>query len=104
MSSEEFVGNSWNRPKKRVPRCSALRGFSRSGEMAPAAAMAAEAQTSGLTDLSRAIENGGALLKAAPFPSDRSVLNLVGNGEDNVGEGPKRREMRWLHPAARSAA
>ena len=49
-----------------------------------------EAQTSGLTDLSRAIENGGALLKAAPFPSDRSVLNLVGNGEDNVGEGPQR--------------
>lgn len=49
-----------------------------------------EAQTSGLTDLSRAIENGGALLKAAPFHSDRSVLNIVGNGEDNVGEGPQK--------------
>ena len=45
-----------------------------------------------LTDLSQAIDHGRELLDAAPFPAGRSVLNVIGNGEDNVGEdvGPAR--------------
>lgn len=42
-----------------------------------------------LTDLSGAIDFGGAMLAAAPFATDRSVLNILGNGIDNVGGGPR---------------
>ena len=41
-----------------------------------------------LTDLSQAIEYADAMLLTAPFPGDRAVINIVGNGKDNVGEDP----------------
>ena len=39
-----------------------------------------------LTDLSQAIDHAGAMLAAAPYATDRAVINIVGDGEDNVGE------------------
>jgi hypothetical protein len=38
------------------------------------------------TDLSNALLIGAGLLRSAPYRSERSVLNIVGNGSDNVGE------------------
>jgi hypothetical protein len=40
-----------------------------------------------LTDLTKAIDCGRRLLADAPFREDRSVLNIVGDGIDNFGEG-----------------
>lgn len=42
-----------------------------------------------LTDLSGALDYGGAMLQAAPFDTDRTILNVMGNGIDNVGISPK---------------
>lgn len=42
-----------------------------------------------LTDLSGAIEYGGQLLRTAPFETGHRVLNIIGNGVDNVGGGPR---------------
>jgi hypothetical protein len=39
-----------------------------------------------LTDLSRAIDHAAALLVDSPFDADRGVVNIVGNGADNLGE------------------
>lgn len=39
-----------------------------------------------LTDLSEAIDHAHDMLLTAPFASDRAIINIVGNGEDNVGE------------------
>lgn len=39
-----------------------------------------------LTDLSQAIDHANELLRTAPFAGTRSVVNIIGNGEDNVGE------------------
>jgi Ca-activated chloride channel family protein len=47
-----------------------------------------------MTDLSGAIDHGAVLLLTAPFAADRSVLNVIGNGWDNVGEGPQRARDR----------
>jgi Ca-activated chloride channel homolog len=41
-----------------------------------------------MTDLSRAIECGRHLLADAPFHADRSVLNILGDGVNNLGEEP----------------
>ena len=41
-----------------------------------------------MTDLSGAIDHAAVLLLTAPFATDRMVLNIIGNGWDNVGEGP----------------
>lgn len=38
------------------------------------------------TDLSHALSSASALLLAAPFRSARSVINIIGNGPDNVNE------------------
>jgi Ca-activated chloride channel homolog len=43
-----------------------------------------------LTDLSSAMDYGFAMLGEAPYAADRQVLNIIGNGEDNVGEDPRR--------------
>lgn len=43
-----------------------------------------------LTDLSSAMDYGYAMLGEAPYATDRRVLNIIGNGEDNVGEDPRR--------------
>lgn len=39
-----------------------------------------------LTDLSGAIDYGGEMLRAAPFASNRHIINIISNGVDNVGE------------------
>jgi hypothetical protein len=39
-----------------------------------------------LTDLSQAIDHAAAMISTAPYASDRAVVNIVGNGDDNVGE------------------
>jgi len=41
-----------------------------------------------LTDLSQAIEYADAMLLTAPYTGDRAVVNIVGNGTDNVGDDP----------------
>jgi len=38
------------------------------------------------TDLSHAVSSASAMLLAAPFRSTRSVINIIGNGPDNVNE------------------
>jgi Ca-activated chloride channel homolog len=42
-----------------------------------------------LTDLSGALEYGGEMLRAAPFTTNHRIVNIIGNGIDNVGEGVK---------------
>ncbi len=42
-----------------------------------------------MTDLSHAIDCGRHLLADAPFHADRSVLNILGDGVDNLNEGPE---------------
>ena len=46
----------------------------------------------GFTDLSEAIRHAGKMLQTAPFAADRTIINIVGNGRDNVAEdaGPAR--------------
>jgi Ca-activated chloride channel family protein len=39
-----------------------------------------------LTNLSQAIDHASRMLLTAPFASDRAVINIIGNGDDNVGE------------------
>jgi len=39
-----------------------------------------------LTDLSEAIDHARGMLSNAPFATDRGIINIVGNGDDNVGE------------------
>jgi Protein of unknown function (DUF1194) len=43
-----------------------------------------------MTDVSEALRYGLDLLAAAPHGAARPVLNVCGNGVDNVGEGPER--------------
>lgn len=42
------------------------------------------------TDVSAALRYGLDLLVTAPHRTDRPILNICGNGVDNVGEGPER--------------
>jgi uncharacterized protein DUF1194 len=53
-----------------------------------------------LTDLSRAIDHAGALLAAAPVSGGRSVVNVIGNGADNMGEGAAPARDRLLDVGA----
>jgi hypothetical protein len=39
-----------------------------------------------LTDVSRAIDFGAGMLKSAPFATNHGIINIIGNGVDNVGE------------------
>lgn len=39
-----------------------------------------------LTDLSQAIDHAADMLRTAPYAARRSIVNIVGNGEDNVAE------------------
>ena len=41
------------------------------------------------TDLSLALWSASVMLQGAPFRSTRSVINIVGNGADNVNEGAR---------------
>jgi hypothetical protein len=40
-----------------------------------------------LTDLSGAIDYGGEMLRTAPFATNHRIVNIIGNGIDNVGDG-----------------
>ncbi|HET6158138.1 MAG TPA: DUF1194 domain-containing protein [Dongiaceae bacterium] len=42
-----------------------------------------------LTDMSEAIGHAAELLRMAPYAASRSVVNIISNGEDNLGEGPR---------------
>lgn len=53
-----------------------------------------------MTDLSGAIDHAAVLLLTAPFVADRAVLNVIGNGWDNVGEGPQRARDRIVAAGA----
>jgi hypothetical protein len=43
-----------------------------------------------LTDISAAMAHAGEMLADSPYSSRRAIVNIVGNGVDNVGEGPAR--------------
>jgi hypothetical protein len=49
-----------------------------------------------MTDLSGAIDHAGILLLTAPYATERSVVNVIGNGWDNIGEGPLHARDRIL--------
>lgn len=49
-----------------------------------------------LTDISAAIRFGSAMIESAPKGAERAVINVCGNGVDNVGEGPERARDRAL--------
>ena len=49
-----------------------------------------------LTDLSQAIDHAGELLQAAPFQANRAVINIVGDGRDNVAEDAPIARDRFL--------
>jgi hypothetical protein len=49
-----------------------------------------------MTDLSGAIDHAGILLLTAPSVAERSVVNVISDGWDNVGEGPLRARDRIL--------
>jgi hypothetical protein len=53
-------------------------------------------QSPHMTDLSGAIDHAAVLLLTAPFAASRSVVNVIGNGWDNVGEGPRRARDRLV--------
>jgi hypothetical protein len=46
-------------------------------------------QLGSLTDVSAAMEYAAEMLGSAPYAADRSIINIVGDGVDNVGEGPQ---------------
>lgn len=68
---------------------SGFRAFSASDPPAPALSPY-------MTDLSGAIDHAAILLLTAPYVADRSVINVIGNGWDNVGEGPRRARDRFI--------
>jgi hypothetical protein len=41
-----------------------------------------------LTNLSLAIDHASELLQTAPYATERSIVNIIGNGTDNVGGNP----------------
>ena len=47
-----------------------------------------------LTNVSGAMAHAGEMLADSPFASRRAIMNIVGNGRDNVGESP-----RWRRDA-----
>jgi Protein of unknown function (DUF1194) len=44
----------------------------------------------GMTDLSSALEHAAEMLQRSPYASKRAIVNIVGDGEDNVGEDSSR--------------
>lgn len=50
-----------------------------------------------LTDVSEAIDLASHHLASAPFVGARSVMNIVGNGMDNVAAGPLQARNRAMH-------
>ena len=42
-----------------------------------------------LTNVSAALAHAGDMLRLSPYASKRAIVNIVGNGQDNVGQGPE---------------
>jgi len=53
-----------------------------------------------LTDLSQAIDHATEMLGTAPFAGKRSVVNIIGNGEDNVGDDAQAARDRGVESGA----
>ena len=53
--------------------------------------------TGRLTDLSQAVDHASELLVAAPFATSRSIINIIGEGKDNVGDGPAAARDRFIN-------
>jgi hypothetical protein len=53
-----------------------------------------------LTNLSGAIDHASDMLRQAPYASNRAIVNIIGNGEDNVGEDPQRARANLLAQGA----
>ncbi len=53
-----------------------------------------------LTNLSGAMEHASEMLSQAPFRAKRALVNIIGNGEDNVGEDPQRARAALLASGA----
>jgi hypothetical protein len=53
-----------------------------------------------LTNLSGAIDHASQMLARAPYATNRAIVNIVGNGEDNVGEDPQRARADLLAQGA----
>jgi hypothetical protein len=49
-----------------------------------------------LTNLSGAMEHASEMLQSAPYATNRAIVNIIGNGEDNVGEDPQRARAALL--------
>jgi hypothetical protein len=49
-----------------------------------------------LTDVSQAIDHAAEMISMAPYAADRAVVNIVGNGEDNVGEEAQVARQRFV--------
>lgn len=49
-----------------------------------------------LTNLSGAIDHASEMLQSAPYTTNRAIVNIIGNGEDNVGEDPQRARAALL--------
>lgn len=58
----------------------------RPAELLPKAVAPIPWQLGGFTDLSEALGHAEELLRTAPFAADRAIINIVGNGRDNVAE------------------
>ncbi len=58
------------------------------------------AHSTRLTDLSRALDHARDLGAAAPFAAERTVVNVIGNGSDNMGEPAAPARARLLGDGA----
>ena len=49
-----------------------------------------------LTNLSQAIDHAAEMILTAPYATDRAIVNIIGNGEDNVGEAAEAARERAM--------
>ena len=72
-------------------RLRAARSIQRFGPTTPWQSPARRPWRTGLgTDISATLEHAMDALRAVPFWSERGVINICANGEDNIREGPDR--------------
>src|SRR5687768_6879071 len=60
----------------------------------------AQKTTGTLTNVSGALDHAAQMLTAAPIPAARHVVNVISDGEDNVGEDPLRARADLLAAGA----
>jgi hypothetical protein len=53
-----------------------------------------------LTDVSQAIDHAAEMLATAPFTTEHNIANIVGNGDDNVGEDARFARDRMVEMGA----